>query len=74
MSVQKLTEAGPWVQAGEIARMLMGKRKGPGRNSYEYWIADEDPLAWWCATELIMNFARRHRAAARAALKEEEKP
>lgn len=33
-----------WVMAGEAAAAIMGREK-----------AEEDPLAWWCATELIMS-------------------
>lgn len=33
-----------WVIAGEAAAAIMGREK-----------AEADPLAWWCATELIMS-------------------
>jgi len=42
-----------WAKAAWIARLAMGTdRIGPGRR-HTVWRADEDPLAWWCLTELI---------------------
>lgn len=50
-----------WRRASEIAYVAMGRlERGPGRASPAYrWKADEDPLAWWVLTELIMDFAKR---------------
>ena len=34
------------------AKLLMG------RDDRLAWRADEDPLAWWCAVELLVSYAR----------------
>ena len=34
-----------WLEASEIAAIAMGKA-----------VAESDPLAWWCLTELIYNY------------------
>lgn len=53
-----------WHDAARIAFLAMGTRKQrSGRRMETIWLADEDRLAWWCLTELIMS-----RAAAKAAL------
>lgn len=40
-----------YMWAGELAASVMGKRKVWGDKPQS--VADEDPLAWWCLTELI---------------------
>lgn len=48
--------------AARVARMAMGKSKvRAGREFVEVWNADEDPLAWWCLTELIADGPKRRR-------------
>lgn len=45
-------------RAGFIARVAMGRRPrgGPGIPRLEPgWVADDDPLAWWCLTEWIVE-------------------
>jgi hypothetical protein len=43
-----------WVLAGEAAAAIMGHDK-----------AEADPLAWWCATELIMGVGAANLAKVR---------
>ena len=42
-----------YVRAGEVARIAMGKTKSRGEKPRDN--AADDPLAWWCLTELIAN-------------------
>jgi hypothetical protein len=52
-----------WGDAAEIARIAMGREKvRDGRQLKSVWRADDDPLAWWCLVELIMERAhpKRH--------------
>lgn len=42
-----------WAEANHIARIALGTRKERGRGARTIWIADDDPLACWCLTELI---------------------
>jgi len=47
-----------YAKAGELARIAMGREKwGRGRGTHRYWVADEDPLAWWELTECIASIA-----------------
>jgi hypothetical protein len=43
-----------WKRAAILARLAMGKSDAR-RRSPSYWLADEDPLAWWCLTEAIFE-------------------
>ena len=48
-----------WERASRVARVVMGKgvvRGTRGSPRFEYYKADEDPLAWWCLTELLHDF------------------
>lgn len=52
-------------KAGALARVAMGKTelrrgRGWGRKA-QTWIADDDPLAWWCLTEGIVKIAKEYR-------------
>lgn len=51
------TSTSRWVRAGFAARLIMGKTE-PRRGRPSVWRADEDPAAWWCATELIFNISK----------------
>jgi hypothetical protein len=44
-------------RAGYLARMAMGYEKRNGLEKRRLK-ADEDPLAWWCLTETIVDFAK----------------
>lgn len=44
-----------WGAANHIARLAMGTKQEPGRYGKTVWLADEDPLACWCLTELIKD-------------------
>ena len=46
-------QAERWAKAGKIARDAMGRERRVRGDTRERWRADEDPLAWWCLTELI---------------------
>lgn len=51
-----------YIKAGEIARLAMrvpDKRVRGGIYSGDR--ATEDPLAWWCLTELIVDYAENTR-------------
>ena len=48
-----------YVKAGEIARIAMGTDVIPGVRGKPREVvfrADNDPLAWWCLVELLINF------------------
>lgn len=50
-----------WRNAQQDAFLIMGRiERGRGRPSPTAieWKADEDPLAWWCLTELLMAYAQ----------------
>ena len=51
-------EIAMYVEAGDIARMLMGTEKQWG--SKPRICANDDPMAWWCLTELLVGFAAKH--------------
>lgn len=54
-----------WREASHIAVLAMGQEKsGKTRGTKRVNRADEDPAAYWCLTELIVGFARRHGRAA----------
>ncbi len=42
-----------WRSAGANARAAMGKERRVRGDTGDRWRADEDPLAWWCLTELL---------------------
>lgn len=47
------------VAASAIAHLVMGRTDHPRRRGYNpprAWAADEDPLAWWTLTELLIAF------------------
>ncbi len=51
-------DAEVWGRAGNIAFMAMGKAARPSnQRRHDYDVATEDPLAWWCLTELIAELA-----------------
>jgi hypothetical protein len=56
MSKHRITHYDAQIQryyrAGSLATIAMGK------DVHGNWIAEEDPLAWWCLTDAIANFAR----------------
>lgn len=46
--------------AGDLARHAMGKTtRREGRRSETVWLADEDPLAWWCLVEAMVALPKR---------------
>lgn len=49
-----MKEIDAWNKAARIAHIAMGKERG-GRKKDRRWIAEIDPLAWVCLTELIMT-------------------
>ncbi len=41
------------------AKIIMGKdRRRSGERGELPWKADDDPLAWWCLTELLVSYAQ----------------
>lgn len=52
-----------WRNAQDDARRIMGREDKPrGRTAHgeKYvgdWKANQDPLAWWCLTELLVAYA-----------------
>jgi hypothetical protein len=47
-----------YARAGDLAKLAMGRdesRIGRRRGDPPHWKADDDPLAWWCLTEAIVN-------------------
>jgi hypothetical protein len=42
------------------AKIIMGKdhHRGRGERGPISWRADDDPLAWWCLTELLVSYAQ----------------
>lgn len=50
-----------WRNAQRDAFLIMGRieRRGRGHPSSTetVWKADDDPLAWWCLTELLVCYA-----------------
>lgn len=52
-----------WNEAAGIADLAMGKRDvRDGRRIVQRHNSDDDPLAWWCLTELLVSFAEKHAA------------
>lgn len=52
-----------WADAAEIAYVAMGYEMAPAgaRRRHRVSRAEQDPLAWWCLTELIMQRAQQPR-------------
>jgi hypothetical protein len=50
-----------YLEVSEAIRIIMGDEKhGIGRGKYITNRAAEDPLAWWCAVEWIVEIAKRY--------------
>lgn len=43
-------------RAAKLAVHVMGRRKPWG--DAPVWVAEEDPLAWWCMTELLVRISK----------------
>jgi len=55
-----VTDAEVYGRASQIITIAMGTRTmGQGRGVTRIWVADEDPLAWWCGVEAVVNLKRR---------------
>jgi hypothetical protein len=46
-----------YARAGDLARVAMGKDNAHFKRDRR-WRAIDDPLAWWCLTEAIVELAR----------------
>lgn len=46
-----------WANAGRDAAAIMGRRRVAPRSPVTS-NADEDPLAWWCLTELLVAYGK----------------
>ena len=49
-----------WANAQRDAAIIMGRKprqRGRPTTGYERgWNSDDDPLAWWCLTELLVSY------------------
>lgn len=52
------SEVNKYLWACELAKVAMGKHKRWGDKKAD-WIANDDPLAWWCLVEAIMSGGKK---------------
>ena len=61
MREAEVKEVELYARAGELAKIAMGRKlertTADMRLKDSVWVADEDPLAWWCLVECIVKLA-----------------